>query len=134
MKNEIMKIAMYDLEGHFLEVFETETFAELERELKLPKGSLSASIRRKQLSVNGKQFVKVNSEVMAKIGDVRNVRQGQSYKPVLKYYKGRFINSYQNSILAAIDNDLNASGISRCCSGELKTCGGYEWRFGNGMG
>lgn len=124
---------MYDLEGHFLEVFDTDTFAGLERELKLSEGSLSACIRRKQLSVSGKQFVKVNSEVMVKIGDVRNIYKGQSYKPVLKYYKGRFINSYQNSILAAIDNDLDASGISRCCSGDLKTCGGYEWRFGNGV-
>ena len=123
-----MEIVMYDLEGHFLEVFDVDTFVELEKQLNIPQGSLNACVNGKQTSVNGKQFRKRFSKILTKIGDVRGVKVGQSYNPVHKYYKGRFICSYQNIRIAAIDNDLDETGISRCCSGKSATCGGYEWR------
>ena len=122
---------MYDLEGHFLELFNVETISELEKQLQTPQGGINSCLNSKQLSVNGRQFRRLTdvNPPLTKIGNVSTIKIGHSYKPVHKYYKGKYICTYENGKKAAFINDLDESGISRCCNGLQTTSGRYEWKF-----
>lgn len=124
-----MKIAMYDLEGYLLEVFEINTIVELENMLDISQGGINACLSGKSLSTKHFQFKEVFTKPLTKIGDVSKVTIGQSTKPVSKYYKGKFICSYDNIKQASIINNINMSGISRCCGKQQKIAGGFEWQW-----
>lgn len=122
---------MYDLQGHLLKIFEVETIFELEVELNISRGGISACLSRKSLSTKHFQFIEIinTNKVFTKIGDISSNVVGQSYKPVHKYYDGHYICTYDNIRIAADLNKLDSSGISKCCSGKNKTCGGFKWQF-----
>lgn len=51
-------------------------------------------------------------------------------KSVLQFsINGDFIKEYPFIRKAGRDNNINYGGIIRCCKGELKTSGGYIWRY-----
>jgi hypothetical protein len=128
-----MKIAMYDLEGHFLELFEVDTVIKLENQLGVSKGGINACLSGKALSTKNYQFRLVinTNKVLTRVGDVSNIIEGQSYKPVHKLYNGKFICSYDNMTRAAEINRTDVTGISKCCNGKQKKSGGFEWCFAN---
>jgi hypothetical protein len=125
-----MKIAMYDLEGHLLEVFVINTVVELEKKLLLNPSSVSNCIDGKAISNNGRQFKQFNekSKVHNRIGDVTNITRTH-LKPVHKYYQGKYICTYESSKEAAIKNKLDDSAINKCCNGKYKSTGGFEWEY-----
>jgi hypothetical protein len=128
-KITMKKIAMYDLEGHLLEVFETNTIVELENMLDVSQGGINACLSGKALSTKNFQFKEIFSKPLTKIGDVSRITIGQSNKPVSKYYNGNFICSYSNIKEASVINNINISGISRCCNKKQKIAGRFEWRW-----
>lgn len=53
-------------------------------------------------------------------------------KPILQYDKtGNFIREWPGVRKAEEETAIYNSNISRCCSGKLKTAGGFVWRFKN---
>ena len=129
-----MKIAMYDLEGHLLEVFDATTLKELEDKLKLPHASMYSCLNNRQHQVNNRQFkeLKGSRRALKKIGDIHmNVNSSTEYKVVLKKYKKKTISAYNSLIDAALKNNVDQSSLSLCLTGKTKTCGGFEWEYVN---
>jgi hypothetical protein len=126
-----MKIAMYDLEGHLLEVFEVETIVELEDKLKISRGGIYACLSGKALTTKHFQFREVinTNKIITRVGDVSHTSQGQFYKPIHKFYKGVFICTYDNASRAAELNKLTVANISSCLTERQKTAGGFEWKY-----
>jgi len=92
MNKNTIKIAMYDIEGNFLEIIEGNTFTEIEKSLELPKSSLNGCINGLVISSNFKQFRKITSvdNYILKLPSAAYMTRGLSNKPVLKYYKNNF--------------------------------------------
>ena len=127
-----MKIVMYDLEGHLLEVFECDTVRDLERELEVSQGSISNCLDGKSMSSNNRQFRKFSdkSRVQNRIGDITNITRAH-LKPICKYYKGKYICAYESSTQASLKNNIDDSTINKCCNGVYKSAGGFEWKYAN---
>lgn len=117
---------MYDLEGNLLEVFETETFIELEHKLKIPQGSLNSCISGKQLSVNNRQFRMYKGRVINRIGDISTF-SNIWIRPIHKYYKGNYICSYYSADKASEVNNIPVQNINKCLKGKYNKAGGFEW-------
>jgi len=49
-------------------------------------------------------------------------------KPVAQYKNGILVKIYYAQLEAERITGISSSHISRCCSGQLKTAGGYEWK------
>jgi len=130
-----MKIAMYDLQGFFLEEFECENVFQLEKELNHRSGGIHGCLNGKTLSSENRQFYKVTDyeEPLTKVGDVSKLGKGHSYRPVHKYYKGRYICTYYNGNQAAEINNIDESNINRCCKGKQLTSGGFQWSYANAI-
>ena len=128
-----MKIAMYDLEGHLLEVFEVDTVRELEIQLKAPRGSINSSIIGHSLTSINKQFRRYsdNAKVINRIGDLTIIPEKSFCKPVYKYYNGCYICSYENITIACKKNGIKKSNMSICLKEEKGTVGGFEWKYAN---
>ena len=129
-----MKIAMYDLEGHLLEVFNVETYTELENQLGLkPVGGLVNYLHNKQNQINNRQFRMLhnNRVPLKKIGDVSMlINSSIQYKVVLKFYNGELISSYNSVLEAAQKNNLNSKSLNDCLTrSSKKTLGGFEWKY-----
>jgi hypothetical protein len=129
-----MKIAMYDIEGFFLDVFEVDTITELEKQLQIPQGGINACLSRKSLTTNSLQFIEIKTEsskIFLRIADASKITVGHSFKKVHKYYKGRFIATYDNVSIASDLNGVSISNLSRYCNGIRKPKGIYTWEWAN---
>jgi hypothetical protein len=125
-----MKIAMYDLEGHLLEVFEVDTVRDLERELNYNQGSINNCLHGLAISVNNRQFKRFpeKRKIHNKIGDISEITTTH-LKPVHKYYKGVYICSYDSIRTASKRNGLFDANINKCCNGIYNSAGGFEWKY-----
>lgn len=128
-----MKIAMYDLEGHLLEVFDVETVKYLSIVLKISEFSLYACLSGKTISTDFKQFREINKGYTAlqKIPNAYDTGQGKQGKPVLKYYKGKFVCFYNTLEEAELRTGTDKAHIIKCCKKTRKTAGGFEWKYAN---
>jgi len=126
-----MKIAMYDLEGHLLEVFDVDTVRDLEIQLNAPKGGINNCIIGHSLKSINMQFKKYSdfAKIANRIGDL-TVIPGKSYcKPVSKYYKGSYICSYENIVIACEKSGVKKNNISACLVKGNGTAGGFGWKY-----
>lgn len=128
-----MKIAMYDLEGHLLEVFEVDTVRDLEVQLKAPRGGINQCIMGYSLQTINMQFRRCldSTKTIKRIGDLTNIPGKTSLLPVSKYYKGNFICTYENATIASEKNSVDQSNINRCLKNNRGTTGGFEWKYAN---
>ena len=128
-----MKIAMYDLEGHLLEVFDTDSVNALETQLKAPRTSINNCIIGHVLKTINMQFRRYsdNAKIAKRIGDITSIPGKTSLLPVSKYYKGTFICTYENATIAAQKNNVDAANINRCLKDGKGTTGGFEWKYAN---
>jgi hypothetical protein len=127
-----MKIAMYDLQGNFLELFENlESVRELENELNYANNTIHNVIKGISHQSKGRQFLKFTdlSKYPLSTGDVRGLNSGLTYEPIGKYYKGRFICSYSSLREASESNNINSVNINQCCSGKIKTTHGFVFKY-----
>jgi hypothetical protein len=130
------KIAMYDLEGYLLEVFEVETYVELERQLKLPQASIYSCVNNRQHQVKNRQFKEIKGERVAlqKIGDVSMLVNGSTeYKTILKLYKERVICAYESLQEASFKNKISDTSIKICLNGKTSNAGGFEWKYADSL-
>jgi hypothetical protein len=127
-----MKIAMYDLEGHLLEVFEVDTVRDLEKQLNIPQGNLNGCLSNKLNSTNNRQFKSVHgNKPLIKIGNILNALKGTKNIHVHKYYKGTYVCTYESVKEASEKNYCLDENISSCCRGNRKLAGGFEWKYAN---
>jgi hypothetical protein len=127
-----MKIAMYDLQGNLLDVFNTDTYLSLEKQLKIPQGSLNSCVSGRHLSCINRQFrlIPEKCKVINKIGDISNLTSDR-IKPVHKYYLSKYICSYNSIREASEINRIDMSSISRCLNGKQSTADGYVFKYAN---
>lgn len=126
-----MKIAMYDLGGFLLEVFDVKNSRELANILNIPEPSLYNCLDGSTHSTNFLQFRKVNKgrSAVVRIPDAYKVLKGKAGKRVIKYYKGKLITTYENLKEAEEYTGVFSSNIQEACKGKLKTSGGFEWKY-----
>jgi len=128
-----MKIAMYDLEGHLLEVFEGNTYQEIVDLLPRKSGvktraSIQKVVKGFRNFAGHYQFREVNERVLEKIGSCIKLKK-TTEKPVHKYYKGNYITTYRNIQEASDVNNINHANIVACLKQTLKSAGGFEWKY-----
>jgi hypothetical protein len=126
-----MKIAMYDLEGHLLEIFEVDTILDLELRLNAPNSSIYNCVIGHNLKTINMQFRKYSdtAKVAKRIGDLTNIPGKTSLLPVSKYYKETFICTYENGTIAAEKNNVEYNNINRCLKKDKGTAGGFKWKY-----
>jgi hypothetical protein len=126
-----MKIAMYDLEGHLLEVFDVDSIRALEIQLKTPKGAINSVIIGQHLKAINRQFRKYanGARIINRIGDVTVIPDKSFCTPVSKYYNGKYICSYENLIVACEKNGVKKSNMCTSMKQGKGTVGGYEWKY-----
>jgi hypothetical protein len=131
-RNKIdMKIAMYDLEGNLLELFEElETVRELEIRLNYSLNSIHNVIKGTSHQSKGRQFLRFSdqSKFPLKVGDVTRLNSGMTYESIGKYYNDKFICSYGSLREASEKNNISSVKISQCCSGRRKTTNGFVFK------
>lgn len=124
---------MYDLEGYLLDVFEVETYTELENKLGIKPTGLANYFNNKQNQIDNRQFRKLsnNRDPLKKIGDVSLlINSSVQYKVILKLYNGRLISSYNSIPEAAEKNNLNQKSLNDCINRSYKkTLDGFEWKY-----
>ena len=60
----------------------------------------------------------------------RKISEGKSKTPVIQMTKaGDAVATWRSVSEAAKANDLSTSQICKCCKGELKTSGGFKWKY-----
>lgn len=129
-----MKIAMYDLEGHLLEILEGSTYQDI-IDL-LPIRSNIKNVSSVQKVVKGErnfagsyQFREVKSDrPLDKIGSCTQLKKTIE-KPIHKYWKGNYITTYRNIQEASEKNIIDHSNIASCLKGTRELAGGFEWKY-----
>ena len=122
-----MKIAVYDLEGHLLEVIQGESIRDISNELKL--GSEIYQCLKGQTNFSGnRQYREVfNDKPILKVGNVLHCGVGTTYNPIHKFYKGKYICTYDNITEASNKTKILHGAIRNCLSGKTKSAGGFNW-------
>jgi hypothetical protein len=129
-----MKIAMYDLEGHLLEVLKGKTYQEIIDLLPSKSGiknvaSIQQAIRGEKNFCGIYQFREVfTQKPLQKIGSCVNLKKTLE-KQVHKYYKGKYICTYKSMQEAAVINNIEHANLTKCANGERSTAGGFEWKY-----
>lgn len=62
---------------------------------------------------------------------VAEVKPRNKPKEVIMFLNEEFINEYKSIKDASQKTGVCKTGISKCCSGKLKTSGGYTWKYKN---
>jgi hypothetical protein len=132
IKQNKMEIAIYDLEGHLLEIVTGKNKRQIALDLKISPATLFQCLRGEINSGNGFQFREVfNNKPLHKIGNCLESTLGNKYTPIHKYWKGSYISTYRNAHEASNYCSINEGTISQCLNGKAKTAGGFEWLYAN---
>jgi len=128
----MIKIAIYDLEGNFLETIEVENVRKGSQFLGMHQSSLHQCLNGTRNSAYGRQFRQVhNNRVLKHIGDITDVLNLSNTVPVHKYYNDNYICSYPNIITASEkNNNISVASISQCINGlqGRVLVGGFQWK------
>ncbi|MFP4698700.1 MAG: hypothetical protein ACLFMO_08350 [Eubacteriales bacterium] len=124
-----MTILQYDLEGYLLDIHEDKTLKEIANELKIDYTGLCDNLNNKLERTGRFQFRRqFSNRIPNKIADVSSLKNGR-YGKIHKYYKGRYITTYDSVVQAADKNNLDAAAIFRVLEGEIKQTGGYNFIY-----
>ena len=87
---------------------------------------------RKKMS-DSRKGIKFSDEHKRKISKARKKYYGANSSrstPVFQYDRnGNFIKEWDYILLASKELGINNANIGRCCRGELKTAGGFVWKY-----
>lgn len=121
-------VAIYDLEGFYLETINDTNAKQLSVLFNIDYTGVVNHLKGNLLSAGSKyQFKKTfKGRVLKQVGDISSVMVNKSIK-IHKYYKGRYITTYNSVTEAAEKNDLDISGVSRVVNGLSNTVGGYTF-------
>lgn len=118
-------IEVYDLDGSYIREYPNIT--EAAKDIGVSRNVIYGILYGDRLSAKGCQF-KLKKDTHIKIGKYSN-RQGGKI-PIKQYDKNNnFIQEWESAALAAKTLNLDASSITKCLKGKLKTCGNYIWKY-----
>lgn len=125
-------LAIYDLEGNFLQTVVGETVSQIARELKVSYNSLRDCLLGRINSTKNRQFrTVISGRVLKRVGDVSGLGVGMTPVQVSKFFQERYICSYNSIEDAAKLNGIDEGDISKCCGGQRSTAGGFSWKYSN---
>lgn len=115
------KVYQYDLDGNFIK--EWPSIRKVSDELGIHRYTITQNMSGKGYKSAGGFIFK--KEKLDKIPPLsRNI------VPVFQYnLDGDLIKEWDSMQKAANSLDLSISGISLCCSGEYRHCGGFKWKY-----
>lgn len=118
-------IAQYNLDGRYIKTWECAMDVEKEWGIKHLHSGIAACCNNKNQTAHGFQWKYY-------YGDNSNIESYKSArgKAVEQYsLNGEYIKTYKSVSSAARDNNTISGNISKCCKGELKMTGGYQWKY-----
>lgn len=120
-----IRVAQYDLNGNFLQEFESCT--EASREVDVFPSDISNAINGKQLSCKGYIWRKAKKHNPDKI----KVKYGKTIKVVQYSKSGYRMKTWESVTAAALHFNCDKSSISAICKGKKgrKTLSGFQWRY-----
>jgi hypothetical protein len=119
------KIRMYDLEGNFLEDFDTITLASKKIEVNV---SSIISALRYSISLNSWQFRILNEKTPYKIGENYKKAGNVTAKKIGKYYNDKLISVYNSAEEAAKKNNLKKTTVYRAAE-KKEYLSGFIFKF-----
>lgn len=120
MGREKIKVMLFDLEGNFLQEYDSLT--ELCDAIKVHQPQVTACINGQSLSCGGFQVrKKFPTRNIYKIGDITGVRANTFM--VGKYWNDRLISTYSSILEASVKNDVEAGNISNAITSGWKVNG-----------
>ncbi len=127
MNEREINIAMYDLEGNLLEVFENICVSNLAKILKIDKKGIYGCVNGENTQTNNRQFkfFKYAERYPKKIGDLTSVVHTNVV--VNKYYKGKYICTYKSIKECSEKNNIKEQNITLMLNGKRKTANGYTF-------
>jgi hypothetical protein len=120
-------ILQYDLDGNFIK--EWESIYECSKVLNISASNIVCVCNpiRKEKTAGGFQFKHKSNKIAKKI---KPFVKRKTSKPILQYdLDGNFIKEWESISECARILNLNKSGISQVCTGRVKTCAGFIWKF-----
>ncbi len=124
---EVYVIGVYDLEGHYLDVF--DSINECADALKIDYNDVWNVC--KGDSVKGKSYqfaIRGTIDLLPTSMNEWKKGRKKDLTPIAKYYKGKFVCVYNSITEAAAKNDINVGNIHRVLSGELKRIRNFEFK------
>lgn len=125
-------VAVYDKEGHFIEVCQSRT--EAAKKYGTTTARVSNCIKGWCKTANGFYFYDASGKVSSIIRkkDQYIGAKNPSARAIDQYdLQGNFIKHYEYSTLAAKEVEADLSSIIKCCRGKQKTCAGSTWKYSN---
>ena len=117
-------VAQYDLDGNLIAIYNSVKDAATCNNITHP--GIVRCCRFTQHSAGGFQWRYYNEHHTESINKI----SPKKTKVVLQYSKtGEYITSFKNATEAEKVTKVDKSSIGRCCRNELKTAGGYVWKF-----
>lgn len=118
-------IIQYDKNMIFIKIW--KSISDVSRELDINKHSIIKCCKGKQKTSGGYIFRYLNEcDSVSKVVNKKNIIG----KQVFQYNKNiELVGTYDTAQEASEINNLDASAISKCCRGELISCGGFFWSY-----
>ena len=122
-KNNI-KIVAYDLNGNLFRIFNSQSQAE--RDIGIKSRQINKCLKQESKKRAGKyQWFYYDEKSPQKI----NKWIDPNLKPVIQFTKnGDFVKEYKSIKEASLENNIDSTGISKCCTGKTKIAYGYVWK------
>lgn len=119
-------VDQYDLDGNLINSF--NSIREASESINIPVSSISDVCKQKPKYKTAGGFVwRLPGEPFSL--EYSNPSE-HLRKIVCQYNKsGNLLNEYKSVSAAAKTNSVSPGNISRCCNGDIKTVGGYIWKF-----
>lgn len=117
-------VELYDLEGNYVTEYSNAT--EAAKALGISRNTIYQILYGQRLSAKGFQFKRKNSN---KIITKYKSRQGGSIPIYQLDLNGSIIKKWDSATQAARELNFDASTITKCCKGKLKTHNGFKWQY-----
>ena len=130
-----LNVSIYDLEGNYLETIYDTSAKELAEQFELDYTGVINHLNGGLLSAGKRwQFKKLfKDSIPNKIGDVTEAVLNSGGKKVHKYYKGKYVASYNSVFEASERCNLDNTAISRIINGRIKTTFGFTFKNANDL-
>lgn len=114
------KVYQYDLDGIMLGEF--KSIREASRKTGVSYGCISDCVNHKRKSAGGYQWTKGSTPDTY-------IKKGGAKIPIEQLLNGIVINNFVSATEASMKTGVNRKSISKTCLGQLKSAGGYQWRY-----
>jgi len=124
-------VLVYDLEGNLLDVIYQTSAKQLAEKFNIDYTGVVNHLNNNLVSAGKKyQFRKIfKTNIPERIGNISKIVNSGCNKKIHKYYKDKYICSYESLTDAASNNNIDIAGISKVLTEENKTVGGFVFKY-----